>query len=145
MSTETPGGMTADKQALLALRKMRARLEDIERERTEPLAIVGIGCRLPGGASSPESYWAMLRGGVNAVREVPADRWDIDAFYDPDPDAPGKMYTRHGAFVDAPDRFDAPFFRIAPREAASMDPQQRLLLEVAWEALEDAGVAPDSL
>jgi acyl transferase domain-containing protein len=146
MSTsDTPGGLTADKQALLALRKMRARLEEIDRERTEPLAIVGIGCRFPGGASSPESYWRMLRDGVNAVSEVPPDRWDIDAFFDPDPDAPGKMYTRYGAFIDTVDRFDAQFFRIAPREAASMDPQQRLLLEVAWEALENAGCAPDSL
>src|SRR5919112_6296445 len=122
MSTsDTPGGLTADKQALLALRKMRARLEEIERERTEPLAIVGIGCRFPGGASSPESYWRMLRDGVNAVSEVPPDRWDIDAFFDPDPDAPGKMYTRWGAFLEGVDRFDAQFFGISPREAARMD------------------------
>jgi acyl transferase domain-containing protein len=139
------GDQSPEKQALLALRRMRARLEDVERARTEPVAIVGVGCRFPGNATSPEAYWRLLSEGVDAVAEVPRDRWDIDAYYDPDPDAPGKMYTRYGAFVPDIDRFDAPFFRIAPREAISMDPQQRLLLEVTWEALENAGCAPDGL
>jgi acyl transferase domain-containing protein len=139
------GEQSPEKQALLALRRMRARLDEVERARTEPVAIVGVGCRFPGGASSPDAYWRLLSDGVDAVGEVPPDRWDINEYYDPDPDAPGKMYTRYGAFVRDVDRFDAPFFRIAPREAISMDPQQRLLLEVTWEALENAGCAPEAL
>jgi acyl transferase domain-containing protein/acyl carrier protein len=110
----------------------------------EPIAIIGIGCRLP-GAGNPDEYWRMLRDGVDAVKEVPADRWDVDAYYDADPDAPGKMYTRRGGFIDSVDGFDAGFFGIAPREAVNMDPQQRLLLEVAWEALEDAAIAPERI
>ena len=147
MSNPRPaaGDQSPEKQALLALRRMRARVDELERGRSEPVAIVGVGCRFPGDASGPEGYWRLLSGGVDAVAEVPRDRWDIDAYYDPDPDAAGKMYTRYGAFVRDVDRFDAPFFRIAPREAISMDPQQRLLLEVTWEALEHAGCAPDSL
>jgi acyl transferase domain-containing protein len=145
--SETPrtGGLTADKQALLALRKMRARIDELERARTEPIAIVGAGCRLPGGVTSPEEFWRLLREGTDAVADVPRERWDIDAYYDPDPDAAGKMYTRRGGFLDAIDGFDPRHFAITPREAISMDPQQRLLLEVTWEALERAGVAPDRL
>ncbi len=112
----------------------------------EPIAIIGLGCRLPGGANNPEAFWRLLRNGVDAITEVPPDRWNVDDFYDPDPDAPRKMYTRYGGFLDiAVDQFDAQFFRIAPREAMSLDPQQRLLLEVAWEALENAGQVPDRL
>ena len=111
----------------------------------EPIAIVGMGCRLPGSASNPDAFWAALRDGFDAVVEVPGDRWDIDAFYDPARDAAGKMYTRHGAFLDQVDRFDPQFFGIAPREAVSLDPQHRLLLEVTWEALEHAGMPPDAL
>ncbi len=110
----------------------------------EPIAIIGLGCRFP-GASNPEAFWQLLCSGTDAIREVPADRWDVDALYDPDPTVPGKMSTRWGGFLDQVDRFDAGFFGISPREAASMDPQQRLLLEVAWEALEDAGQAPRKL
>src|SRR5439155_11747680 len=108
-------------------------------------AIVGIGCRFPGGANNPETYWRILRDGVDAVREVPKDRWDVDAFYDPDPAAPGKSYSRSGGFIDNVDGFDPQLFGIAPREAVDTDPQQRLLLEVAWEAFEDGGIAPDRL
>ena len=111
----------------------------------EPIAVVGIGCRLPGNVSGPESFWQLLVDGRDAVGEVPADRWDGDAFYDPDPQAPGRMTTKWGGFVDDVAGFDADFFGITPREAVAMDPQQRILLEVAWEALEHAGVAPDSL
>jgi acyl transferase domain-containing protein len=109
----------------------------------EPIAVVGLACRFPGGATSSEDYWRILRGGVDAITEVPADRWDVDSFYDPDPEAPGKMYTRWGGFLDALERFDAGYFGISPREAEVLDPQQRLLLEVAVEALEHAGYAPD--
>ena len=111
----------------------------------EPLAIIGMSCRFPGGADSPEAFWQMLRDGVDAVSEVPPDRWDVEAFYDPNPDAPGKTYSRWGGFVRNIDRFDPQFFGITPREAISMDPQQRLLLEVAWEALESAGQVPAHL
>ena len=111
----------------------------------EPIAVLGIGCRLPGKVSGPESFWQLLVDGRDAVSEVPADRWDADAFYDPDPQAPGRMTTKWGGFVDDVAGFDADFFGITPREAVAMDPQQRILLEVAWEALEHAGLAPDSL
>ncbi|MGD0283945.1 MAG: beta-ketoacyl synthase N-terminal-like domain-containing protein, partial [Dissulfurispiraceae bacterium] len=111
----------------------------------EPVAIIGAGCRFPGGADSPESFWRLLEKGTDAVTEVPSDRWNIDDYYDPDPDAPGKMYSRHGAFLDHVDLFDPAFFGITPREAVSMDPQQRLLLEVSWEALENSGRLPDQL
>jgi iturin family lipopeptide synthetase A len=111
---------------------------------TEPIAIVGIGCRFP-GASGPEAFWRLLRDGKDAVRDVPASRWDADAFYDPDPSRPGKMNTRRGGFLEDVDRFDPQFFGISPREVRGMDPQQRLLLEVAWEALEDAGQPPEGL
>ena len=109
----------------------------------EPLAIVGIGCRLPGGGNDPTSFWNILRKGKSAIREVPADRWNIDRYYSPDPQVPGKMITRWGGFIDNIDQFDAQFFGISPREALRMDPQQRWLLEVAWQALEDAGLPPD--
>jgi acyl transferase domain-containing protein len=109
----------------------------------DPIAIVGIGCRFPGRADSPEAFWRLLDAGVDAVTEVPADRWNLRAFYDPDPSRPGKTYSRWGGFVDGIDRFDPHAFGISPREAARMDPQQRLLLEVAWEGLEDAGLALD--
>ena len=111
----------------------------------EAIAIVGMSCRFPGGATSPDRFWAKLREGFDAITEVPADRWDVDAYYDPDPDAPGKMYSRHGGFLDRVDLFDPQFFGMSPREAASLDPQQRLLLEVSWEALETASQAPDRL
>lgn len=111
----------------------------------EPIAIVGIGCRFPGGASTPDAYWRLLLDGVDATHDVPADRWDADALYDPDPNVPGRLVTRRGGFCDGIDAFDPAFFGISPREAGRMDPQQRLLLEVAWEALEDAGIAPPAL
>jgi myxalamid-type polyketide synthase MxaB len=110
----------------------------------EPIAVVGMACRFPGG-QTPDDFWDFLARGGDAVREIPAERWDADAFYDPDPDAKGKMYTRHGAFIPDFDQFSAAFFGISPREAQFMDPQQRQLLEVHWEALENAGIVPQRL
>ena len=133
------------KRALVELREMRAKLGALERRQNEPVAIVGIGLRFPGGAVDPESFWRLLEAGVDAISEVPADRWDADRLFDADPDRPGKMTTRYGGFLSDVDQFDAAFFGISPREAESMDPQQRLLLEVTWEALEHAGQAPDKL
>ena len=111
---------------------------------SEAIAIIGIGCRFP-GANDARAFWSLLRTGVNAIREVPADRFNLHDFLDPDPAAPGKMVTRWGGFIEQVDQFDAHFFGISPREAARMDPQQRLLLEVAWEALEDAGQVRETL
>lgn len=112
--------------------------------KTEPIAIIGMGCRFP-GADNPQAFWQLLHDGVDAIREVPPSRWDIDAYFDPDPDVPGKMYTRYSGFIDQVDQFDPQFFNISPREALSLDPQQRLLLEVTWEALEHANLVPEEL
>lgn len=111
---------------------------------TEPVAIIGMACRFP-GATSPAELWQLLRGGVDAVTEIPADRWDVDRFYDEDATVPGKMNTRWGGFLERIGYFDAHFFRVSPREAVHLDPQQRLLMEVTWEALEDAGQVPGRL
>ncbi|MGE3909405.1 MAG: type I polyketide synthase [Chloroflexota bacterium] len=147
MSSDTalPDDLDQLKRALVALKTMRARVETLERERTEPIAVVGIGCRFPGGANSPDAFWKLLCSGTDAIQTVPADRWDIEAYYDPDPNTPGTMPTRYGGFIRDVDKFDPHFFGISPREAASMDPQQRIVLEVAWEALEDASQPPDGL
>lgn len=110
----------------------------------QPIAVVGMSCRFS-GAKNLDEFWDRIRRGETAIAEVPESRWDADEFYDPNPDAPGKMATRWGAFIDDVDAFDPLFFGIAPREASRMDPQQRLLLEVSWEALEHAGIAPESL
>src|SRR6266568_4385057 len=106
-------------------------------QRREEIAIIGIGCRLPGGIESPDQFWDFLCKGGDAIRDVPADRWDIDALYSADPAAPGKTYARRGGFVENLDQFDPDFFGISAREADQIDPQQRLLLETAHEAIED--------
>ena len=136
--------LSPQRLALLAA-ELNERLETLEAERSEPIAIVGMGCRYPGGVNDAESFWKLLSEGVDAIREVPSDRWNADAFYDPNPDIRGKMTTRWGGFIDGHDQFDPKFFGIAPAEAVPMDPQQRLLLETTWEALEDAGIPPSSL
>ncbi|OSC41362.1 type I polyketide synthase [Mycobacterium decipiens] len=110
----------------------------------EPIAIVAVACRFP-GSPDPDAFWEVLSGGVDAIREVPEDRFDIDEYYDPDQETPGKTYTRCGGFLDEIDGFDPEFFGIAPREAVWMDPQQRLMLEIAWEGLERAGYSPAAL
>ncbi len=110
----------------------------------EPIAIVAVACRFP-GAPDPDTFWEVLSGGVDAIREVPDDRFDIDEFYDPDPEAPGKIYSRFGGFLDGIDGFDPEFFGISPREAVWIDPQQRLMLETAWEGVERAGYSPRAL
>ncbi|MCP3102824.1 type I polyketide synthase [Myxococcus sp. K15C18031901] len=111
----------------------------------EPIAVVGMSCRFPGGGEGPEAFWELLESGVDATREVPRERWDIDDLYDPTPGVKGKMYTRRGAFIDHVDLFEPSFFGIAPRDAKDMDPQQRLLLEECWRALERAGIPASGL
>src|SRR5713226_5327067 len=141
MAEANQSRLDRNKTAFLAIERLEARVEELEQARSEPIAVVGLSCRFP-GAADVEAYWRLLRDGEDAIREVPSDRWDIDAYYDPDPEAPGKMTSRYGAFLDQVDQFDPEFFGIAPREARRMDPQQRLLLEVAWEALEHASLPP---
>ncbi|ERN42089.1 amino acid adenylation domain protein [Rubidibacter lacunae KORDI 51-2] len=130
--------------ALLAY-ELNEQLESLQQAQNEPIAIIGMGCRFPGGVVDPNSYWQLLASGRDPLVEVPRDRWDVEDFYDPDPSVAGKTYTRRGGFIDDVDRFDPEFFNISPREALAMDPQQRLLLEVGWEALERAGYAPEAL
>jgi acyl transferase domain-containing protein len=130
--------------ALLAM-ELNTKLGRLEQRSTEPIAVIGIGCRFPGGANDSDSFWRLLIEGRDAISQVPPERWDINALYDADPDAPGKMSTRWGGFLSGVDQFDPEFFGISPREAIGMDPQQRLLLEVVWEALENAGQNPDGL
>ena len=131
--------------ALLALKKLQAQLDASESAKREPIAIVGAGCRFPGGADSPEQFWRLLHEGFDAVGELPADRWSVAPLLDAGSHTPGKMFTRYGNFLKDVGSFDPQFFGISPREAQSLDPQQRLLLEVSWEALEHAGQAPDAL
>ena len=133
------------KRALQEIREMRAKLEALEQAAHEPIAIIGMACRYPGGINNPDDFWRVLRDGVDTISEIPSDRWNIDSFYDADPDMAGKIVTRKGGFLDQIDQFDAQFFGLSPREADGMDPQHRLLLEVAWEALEAASQAPDQL
>ncbi|HEX6292108.1 MAG TPA: SDR family NAD(P)-dependent oxidoreductase [Herpetosiphonaceae bacterium] len=125
--------------------EMRALLAAKLQPEPEPIAIIGVGCRFPGGAMTPDAFWRLLASGQEAISEIPPDRWDWREYYDPDPAAPDKMYTRWGAFLEDIAGFDNQFFGIAPGEALRMDPQQRLLLEVAWEALEHAGQSVDRL
>lgn len=111
----------------------------------EPVAIIGMACRFPGNTNTPDDFWELLKNGVDAITEIPSERWNIEDFYSDDKTEPGKMYTRHGGFIKEADKFEPNFFGISPREAVTMDPQQRILLEVSWEALENAGIIPETL
>jgi len=130
------------KRTFLALKKAQQELDALR----EPIAIVGMGCRLPGGGDNPEKFWELLRTGTDTTSRVPAERWDAGRYHDPELKAPGRSITDRGAFLTCPiDTFDAPFFNISGKESRSLDPQQRLLLEVGWEAFEDACMDTEAL
>ena len=135
-------GLSPAQRKLLEQRLKRQ--QAVPKPLAEPIAIVGMACRFP-GAPNLTAFWRLIDEGRTGVREVPADRWNADAFYDPTGETPGKMSVRWAAFIEGPDQFDPQFFGITPREAARMDPQQRLLLEVAWEAMENAGRPAEEL
>ncbi|MDZ8033646.1 type I polyketide synthase [Nostoc sp. DedSLP04] len=138
--------LSPTKRALLALEQLQTKLDALEYAKAEPIAIIGMGCRFPGGVKDPESFWQMLHNGTDAITKVPRSRWGIDDYYDPNPQTPGKISVADGGFLDDEiGSFDPQFFGLSPREATYLDPQQRLLLEVSWEALEQAHIVPQKL
>ena len=137
--------MSPLQRSFLVIEKLKSKLNKLEYAQSEPIAIIGMSCRFPGQANDPEKFWQLLARGGDGVSEIPRDRWDVDNYYDQNPNSPGKMYTKFGGFLEGIDKFDPLFFRISPKEALSIDPQHRLLLEVTWEALENAGNIPERL
>jgi acyl transferase domain-containing protein/NADPH-dependent curcumin reductase CurA/acyl carrier protein len=133
-------------KAVKEIELQKLKIKSLENKNSESIAVIGLSCRFPGGADTPEAFWELLKNGLSTSIDVPQSRWDIDAYYDPIPDTPGKMISRKSSFITAAiDEFDANFFKISPKEAEYLDPQQRLLLEVTWEALEDARIIPSAL
>ncbi|BBY21628.1 hypothetical protein MSTO_18330 [Mycobacterium stomatepiae] len=147
MTAATPDRRAIITEALHKIDDLTARLAIAEQASTEPIAVIGMGCRLPGAVNSPEQYWDLLCDGRSGIVGVPPERWDAEALFTEDHTIPGTICNREGGFLSdwQPDEFDAEFFAIPPREAAAMDPQQRLFIEVAWEALENAGIPPHTL
>ena len=147
--TNDPAQLSANKQSLLKIRALKKQLADAQAHAKsgayEPIAVVSMACRFPRRANTPEAFWQCLMDQTDEVGDIPDDRWDMEAFHDDDPEAPGRMYARRGVFLDNLDLMDPEFFGISPREATWVDPQQRLLLEVAWEALERAAWTPQKI
>ena len=146
MATNQNDLVHALRKSLKETERLRQQNRRLMAQSTEPLAIVGMSCRYPGGAVNPEELWKLVAEGRDAIVGLPDDRgWDLDTLYDADPDQQGKVYASGGGFVEGVGDFDAGFFGISPREAMAIDPTQRLVLEAAWEAFEDAGIDPTSL
>lgn len=142
---KTEAGLSTVKQALIALESARKQIQFAEKQKYEPIAIIGIGCRFPGGINTTQDFWDFLIKGKDAVTQIPNTRWDSNALFSPDYEEAGKIITTQGAFFEQVQESDPEFFGISPREAKSMDPQQHLLLEVCWESLENANIVPSSL